>query len=285
MKLIDLHVHSNISDGTLSPTDLAIYAKAKGLSAIALTDHDTISGIEACALKGLEIDLTVVPGIEFSAEYKSGEIHILGYYIDHHSDILEEKLKSIIQNRVQRNAKMVEKLNTLGLIITEADLLGDNPPETILTRAHVATALYKKGYVKTRSEAFDKYIGHDKPAYIPRVRVTPEECIKTIHLAGGLAVLAHPNLYGLTSFDKELLLKELITLGLDGVETHYSTHTKEDVQELSALCLKYKLLPTGGSDFHGENKPGLDIGIGYGDLKIPYDILDAMHNRLGSAHK
>ncbi len=281
MKLIDLHVHSNISDGTLSPSDLALYAKSKGLSAIALTDHDTISGIESCMLKGLEIGLSVVPGIEFSAEYTSHEIHLLGYYIDFKSTVLNEKLKFILQSRVQRNMKIFEKLNALGLYITPEDLALDSPLETVLTRAHFATALYKKGYVKTRNEAFDKYIGHGKPAYIPRVKFTPKECIETIHLAGGLAVLAHPHLYGFTSTERNLMLAELKDLGLDGVETLYPTHTQEDVADLLNLCLKYNLFPTGGSDFHGDNKPDLDIGTGYGDLQVPYTLLDEMHKKLG----
>ena len=280
MKLIDLHVHSNISDGTLSPSDLAIYAKSKGLSAIALTDHDTISGIESCMIKGLEIGLSVVPGIELSAAYKSQEIHILGYYIDFKSTVLNEKLKCILQSRIQRNMKVFAKLNDLGLYITPEDLAIDNPPETVLTRAHFAAALYKKGYVKTRNEAFDKYIGHGKPAYIPRVKLTPTECIEMIHLAGGLAVLAHPNLYGFTSTERNLMLAALKDLGLDGIETLYPTHTQEDVADLLDLCLKYSFFPTGGSDFHGDNKPDLDIGIGYGNLQVPYTLLDKMHKKL-----
>lgn len=284
MKLIDLHVHSNISDGTFSPSELALYAKSKGLSAIALTDHDTISGVEECTQKGLDIGLIIVPGIEFAAEYAGREIHILGYYIDSKNHMLREKLKFIIESRKARNVIMLEKLNNLGLSITREDLTLDSPSEAVFTRAHFATALYKKGYVKTRSEAFDKYIGRDCPAYVKRVRFTPEECIQAIHEAGGLAVVAHPNLYGFNPAEMNRMLKELTAIGLDGIETLYCTHSKEDVLELLGLCLKYRLFPTGGSDFHGDNKPGLDIGVGYGDLQIPYDILEAMHKKLGFIH-
>ncbi|MDF2612884.1 MAG: hypothetical protein K0S71_670 [Clostridia bacterium] len=281
MKLIDLHIHSNISDGTLSPSDLAVYAKSKGLSAIALTDHDTISGIEECTQKGIAINLIVVPGIEFAAEYAEREIHILGYYIDSRNPVLKDKLKFIIESRMARNQKMIERLNNLGLSITIEDLGLEGPSEAVFTRAHFAAALYKKGYVKTRSEAFDKYIGSGKPAYVKRFRFTAEECIDTIHKAGGLAVIAHPYLYNLTQEETDLMLKDLTSVGLDGIETFYSTHSKEDVSNLLDLCQKYHLLPTGGSDFHGDNKPGLDIGRGYGELQISYDVLEAMQKKMG----
>lgn len=251
MKLIDLHVHSNMSDGTLSPSDLALYAKAKGLSVIALTDHDTISGIEACMLQGLDIGLTVIPGIEFSAEYNSQEIHILGYYIDHKDIFFQKRLEAIIDNRIKRNAMMLERLSALGFPLTEKDLNTSGSEKAVLTRAHFAAALYKKGYIKTIGEAFEKYIGHGKPAYVPRIRLTPEYCIESIHQAGGLAVLAHPCLYGYDGAAKEVLVKHLADIGLDGIETLYSTHTQEEVTELLNLSLKYKLFPTGGSDFHG----------------------------------
>ena len=280
MKLIDLHVHSNISDGTLSPSDLALYAKDKRLSVIALTDHDTINGIEECTNKGKEIGLTVIPGIELAAEYTNIEIHILGYYIQPQSTALRQKLDSIIDNRKQRNIQMLDRLNNLGLTITEEDLRIGGPAKAVFTRAHFATALYQKGYVKTRSEAFDLYIGHGKPAYIRRTR--PQTCIETIHAAGGLAVLAHPKLYGFESNQLNHLIKELTALGLDGIETFYPTHNEENIAELLILCESYGLFPTGGSDFHGSNKPGLDIGTGYGELKIPYEILLAMQSKLQS---
>jgi len=280
MKLIDLHVHSNISDGTLSPSNLAVYAKSKGLGVIALTDHDTISGVEKCTQKGLEIGLTVIPGIEFAASYAGREIHILGYYIDCNNTILNEKLKFIIESRIQRNVMMLKKLDDLGLSITQEDLSLYSPSEAVLTRAHFATALLNKGYIKTRNEAFDKYIGRDNPAYVKRVRFSPNECIEIIHQAGGLAVVAHPLLYGFNPSEIDLMLQELAAIGLDGLETFYCTHSNENVLELLRLGLKYGLFPTGGSDFHGDNKPGLDIGVGYGELKVPDDILEAMHKKL-----
>lgn len=280
MKQIDLHVHSHISDGTLSPSQLACYAKEKGLSAIALTDHDTVDGVEECVQKGKELGLTVIPGIELAATYLGREIHILGYYIDPQSPFLIEKLKSIVESRNLRNLQMLKKIEEMGFIFSPEDLALFHSSTNIFTRAHFATALLHQGYVSTREEAFDKYIARGKCAYVPRKKLTPKECISVIHEAGGLAVLAHPMLYSFDDEQIEDLVHALKEDGLNGLETLYCTHSKQDVLMLLNLCLKYKLLPTGGSDFHGDNKPGLDIGVGYGDLNIPYTILEALQKQL-----
>ncbi|WP_180270662.1 PHP domain-containing protein [Sporanaerobium hydrogeniformans] len=279
MKQIDLHVHSTISDGTLTPTELAIYAKEKGLSAIALTDHDTIDGIAECQQKGEELGLEVIPGIEFAAEYQNREIHILGYFIDPKNVFLKNKLKSILARRHARNLQMLTQCESLGFIFNEEDKLLLSDPYVVATRAHFANAFFHKGYVETRLEAFEKYLNRGKPCYVSRKRFTPEECIATIHAAGGLAVLAHPLLYHFENEQFEVLLSTLKADGLDGLETLYCTHEHTDVLSLLECCLKYKLLPTGGSDFHGENKPGLDLGTGYGKLAIPYDILESLKHK------
>ena len=284
MKLIDLHVHSTASDGTLSPQEVALYAKVKGLSAIALTDHDTVSGVDECMKKGLEIGVIVIPGIECSADFYGKELHILGYYIDPTSEALHSKLKQLIDSRYARNLKMLEKLAEVGCPLTLDDLEADSTPGTVFTRAHFANALMRKGYISDRKEAFSKYIGRGLPAYVPREKFTVKECIEMIHAAGGLAVLAHPMLYGYSRTDVTNVLRGLAAEGLDGVESVYSTHTQEDVSHLLQVCLQLKLFPTGGSDFHGDNKPQLDLGTGYGDLKIPFEILEAMRKHLGMAY-
>ena len=284
MKLIDLHVHSTASDGTLSPQEVALYAKAKGLSAIALTDHDTVSGVDECIKKGLELGVIVVPGIECSADFYGKELHILGYYINPNCETLEAKLKQLIDSRSMRNIKMLEKLEEIGCPLTLDDLHEDSAPGTVFTRAHFANALMRKGYITNRKEAFTKYIGHGLPAYVPREKFTVKECIDMIHAAGGLAVLAHPMLYGYGRADITNLLRGLALEGLDGVECVYSTHSQEDMSHLLQVCLQLKLFPTGGSDFHGDNKPLIDLGSGYGELKIPFDILEAMRKRLGMAY-
>lgn len=281
MKLIDLHVHSTISDGTLSPQEVALYAHSKGLSAIALTDHDAIGGIDLCQKKGLEVGLIVVPGIEFSADYYGKELHILGYYIDHHSPELKEKLQILVSAREKRNETMLQKLTEVGCPLTFDEVMEGLPKNVILTRAHFAKALLTKGYITDRQEAFSRYIGDGKPCFVPKARFTTKECIDLIHAAGGLAVLAHPMLYGYSQSEVTQVLRSLKNDGLDGVECLYSTHKKEETAHLLQVCLNLKLFPTGGSDFHGENKPLLDIGSGYGELSIPFEVLEAMRKHLG----
>ena len=281
MKLIDLHVHSTVSDGTLSPSELALYAKSKGLSAIALTDHDSIDGIDECQEKGLDLGVIVIPGIEFSASYCGKELHILGYYINHHDTHFKSRLDDLMATRATRNERMLQKLAEVGCPLTMEDLRDENSKDSVLTRAHSAKALLKKGYIKERNEAFTRYIGDGKPCFVPKVRFTTKECIDLIHSVGGLAVLAHPMLYGYSHSEVTQLLRGLKAEGIDGVECLYSTHKKEDTAHLLQVCLNLKLFPTGGSDFHGENKPLLDLGSGYGDLTVPFEVLEAMRKHLG----
>ena len=281
MKLIDLHVHSTASDGTLSPSELALYAKSKGLSAIALTDHDTVSGIDTCLHKGLEVGVIVIPGIEFSASYYGKEVHILGYYINHHDPLLLARLNDLLKARDNRNTEMLKKLAQIGYPLTLEDLMDETSQDSVLTRAHIAKAMLKKGYIKERSEAFAHYIGDGKSCFVPKARFTTKECIDLIHHAGGLAVLAHPLLYGYDQADVTQLLRGLKLEGLDGVECLYSTHKSSDTAHLLQVCLNLKLFPTGGSDFHGANKPLLDLGSGYGELTIPFEVLEAMRKHLG----
>lgn len=285
MEYIDLHVHSTCSDGTLTPSEVVSYAHQKGLKAIALTDHDTVSGVHEALSKGNELGIIIVPGIEFSASYNGKEVHILGYYIDPNNERLQSKLTALIEGRKIRNQKILDALAKLGMPITFEDLAEGSKPETVFTRAHFAAALLRKGYIATRDEAFAKYISPGKPAYFPREYFTVSECIDMIHSAGGLAVLAHPCLYGYSRSEITQILKDLKKQGLDGVECLYSTHTQDDVSHLLQVCLNEKLFPTGGSDFHGDNKPNLDLGTGYGKLQIPYHILESMQVYLSSAKK
>lgn len=279
MEFIDLHVHSTASDGTLSPRELAIHAKENGLMAIALTDHDTISGVQECICVGKEIDLQVIPGIELAAQYLNHEIHILGYNIDITSDILNNKLKFLIQSRTDRNYIILERLNALGLHITYDDLFADSDSQTVVTRSHFARALTRNGYTTSNKEAFEKYLTPGKPAYVKRMRFTPSECISLIHDAGGIASLAHPTLYGMNHTETKNMIKELSKLGLDAIEAYYSTYTEAETTSFEQLCKNLDLIPTGGSDFHGEIKPNLKIGIGYGNTVVPAHLLHAINER------
>lgn len=277
MKTIDLHVHSTVSDGTMTPKDLVLYAKKKGLTAFALTDHDTIDGLAEAMATGNSINMEVIPGIELAAYYQDVELHILGYFIDQNDSLFLQELHHWQNARERRNIRMIERLNDLGFPITIA-ALQNAAGSKVITRAHYGKWLFEQGYVKNIAEAFQKYIGADSPAYIPRELPTPKDCIGMIHNAKGIAVLAHPFLYSFSEQELHQTIQSLVKDDLDGLEVIYSTHTPKQEKLLRHLASHYGLLQTGGSDFHGHIKPDIDIGIGKGDLSIPYEILEKMKN-------
>lgn len=280
MDYIDLHVHSNASDGTLTPTQVVERAIEKGLTAIALTDHDTVDGIEE-AMKAAKTStnagrpIRVIAGTEISAEYKHRDIHILGLFVDHKNPEFNEFLNRAKQGRINRNLQMVENLRNAGLNITFEDLLKDNE-DAVITRAHFAKHLVAIGAVKTKEDAFRRYLDPSTPYYVPRKFFTPEEAIQMIHHAGGIACLAHPLLYKLTRSEVEKLVIYLKSFGLDALETYYTSHTDADEYFVRNLARRQGLKMTGGSDFHGLNKPDIEIGSGRGRLKIPATLLDSI---------
>lgn len=298
--MIDLHVHSNKSDGSLSPTELVEMAVQKGLSAFALTDHDTVDGldeaIEAAARyntsltteplsgspDGKGIPLEVIPGIEFSTEYKGKDIHILGFFIEYNSPVFKKKLQSFVDSRILRNEKMCKSLAAEGIDITYEKLL-EAFPCAVITRSHYARYLHEHGYVSSPREAFDRYIGDHAKHYIPREKITPQQAVALIKEVHGLAVLAHPVLYRMSDSALEELVALLKEAGLDGIEAIYSTYTTGEERQIRALAQKYDLLITGGSDFHGAVKPGLEMGNGYGKLAIPEEILSQLKISLKEA--
>lgn len=284
MNLIDLHVHSTISDGTFTPREVAFYAKAKGLSAIALTDHDSMDGVKECTLAAQLVGLQVIPGIELTGHYKGKEIHILGYYLDENNSVLKTKLQELMLTRESRNLKMLKNLIALGLDLTEQDLYPPDTPKGVLTRAHFARALYAKGYASSINDAFDKYLSSDKPAYVKRQSIDYTECINLIHTAGGVAVIAHPYLYKFDTDAFETFISDLVLAGMDGIESIYPKYSDNQTIQLFELCFTHNLLSTGGSDFHGTNKPGLDIGTGYGHTYVPHNILEGLKHKWEARH-
>ncbi len=278
--MIDLHVHSNRSDGTYSPTELVDYAITKGLTAFALTDHDTIDGLDeaisyAASLKETELIPEIIPGIEFSTEYQGKDVHILGLYINYKSPSFTKPLQEFVDSRNMRNEKMCRLLQEQGIDITYDKLLAEFP-NAVITRAHYGKYLYTHGYVKSLSEAFDRYVGDHAPCFVPREKVTPIQAIKLILAADGIPVLAHPILYHFSDARLETLVAELKEAGLMGIEAIYSTYNTAEERQIRSLADKYHLLISGGSDFHGSNKPNLDLATGYGKLHIPDDILKTM---------
>jgi len=290
--MIDLHNHSTKSDGTLTPSELVVHAMEKGLSTFALTDHDTIDGIDeatsyaasiksgavpfpktAIAAEGSDSPVVpeVIPGIEFSTEWGGRDVHVVALSINHKKPSFISKLTDFIDSRDGRNEKMCQKLASLGIGITYAGML-EMFPDCVLTRAHFAKYLIEYGYVKTTKEAFDRYLSPGCPGYVPREKITPVQAVEMALSADGIPVLAHPVSYEFENDELERLICEMKEAGLIGIEALYCTHTLSDERYIRSLASKHGLAISGGSDFHGENKPGLDMGTGYGSLYIPDNV-------------
>lgn len=292
----DLHTHSTASDGTDAPGDLPRLAKQAGLSAIALTDHDTTAGIPEFLDAAKRARIKAVPGIELSADPviihntvddtdddtpRIGTLHILGYFIQPDAPHLVEVMTRLHQAREQRNPQMIDRLNELGMDIQYEEVT-EAAGGHIVGRPHIGQVMMEKGYVKSIHEAFSRYLGGQGEAYVRKDRLSAEEAIAAIHEADGLAVLAHPTQLGLDSSSQlEHAVARLKTLGLDGIETRHSDHTPRDTELFLRLAQKLGLAITGGSDYHGSRKT-LDLG----SQKVPMDIyenlLDAHRQRVGA---
>ena len=271
--MIDLHVHSTASDGTNTPTELVALAKEAGLSAFALTDHDTIQGLAEARRAAKTAGIELVPGIELSTDYGGSEVHILGYYFDEQNPEFLQKLNEFINSRDLRNEKMAVLLQKEGFDITMEELIKENP-DSVITRAHFARYLVEHGMVKDRETVFSKYIGDDCRCYVPREKIDPFEAVRLIQLGGGVAFFAHPVLCHM-NFDRlKRFIRDLKDCGLTGIEAIYSANSSGDERNLKQIAKDYNLLISGGSDYHGENKPYIKLGVGRGNLHIPNEILD-----------
>ena len=290
---VDLHTHSTASDGTDAPADLPRLAKAAGLGAFALTDHDTTAGLAAAAAAAKKAGITFVPGIELSivadpfaqaspladdGPTDMGSIHLLGYHIRSDSEalsIIESKLR---RARETRNPQIIDKLAELGVRIDYQDVLklaqaGDenNASDHAVGRPHIAQLLVQRGYVKSMHDAFAQYLGQGAAAYVPRELPTADKAIAAIHAAGGVAVLAHPVHLGLSADDLEHHVARLADLGLDGIETHHPDHEPANTKQLTALAERFDLITTGGSDYHGSRK-----AIALGSVVAPEKALQKL---------
>ncbi len=275
-RYVDLHTHTTFSDGTFTPEELILHAKDIKLAAVAITDHDTVDGIPYAIEAGKKYDIEVIPGIEIATHYTDKtetEIHIVGLFIDHESKMLKNVLQDVIKNRHLRNLAMIERLNELGFKMTYDELKAIAGGK-IISRAHYARLLVEKGYVKDMYEAFSKYIGDGKTAYIKKTLPRPEEAIRSIIDAGGVPILAHPTLYDMNYRRLRKMIEEFKTYGLKGIEVMYSTYNYEQEREITRIADEMELLHSGGSDFHGANKKGIHLGVGKGSLRIPYDFVD-----------
>lgn len=272
---IDLHVHSTASDGTLTPSQLVAEAKKAGLFAFALTDHDTVDGIAEAKEAAKAASIELIPGVELSTEYDGQEIHMVGLFLDETNEKLLRHLTHFRDNRDNRNLKMYRLLQERGFDITQ-EALQEKFPDAVLTRAHVARYLLDKGYIKSISEAFEKYIGDGCPCNVPREMISPQEAIALIHHANGKAVLAHPVLYHMNDDTLRKLISDCKACGLEGIEVLYSTYKPADEHYIKSLGKEFDLKFSGGSDFHGSNKPDIRLGSGRGNLSIPYSFLEGL---------
>lgn len=277
MKLVDLHVHSNASDGTLSPSEVVAYAAKKELAAIALTDHDTIDGLDEALRSALAYPLEVIPGIELSCAYEGIEIHILGLFVNKDEPEFLKELEILRESRNNRNLEMIRRFEADGIHMSLSELQMVNP-DTVITRAHFARLLMEKGYVSTMDQAFRRYLEYGGKYCLRKEKISPERAMEILTANHAFPVLAHPVLYKLGWERTEELISYLKGMGLQGLEVYHSSHNPSQSAKLRTLTKKYRLLPTGGSDFHGSNKPDIDIGSGRGGLRISSLLLEDIRN-------
>ena len=272
-RYIDLHTHSNYSDGTDSPEELICKARDSGLCAVVLTDHDTVAGLDEIAQYGREYGIETVNGIELSSQMRDVEVHILGYCIEYKKGAMDNYLKRQEESRREKTGMILAKLRDLGFDISEEDFSGS---QGIITRGSIAGVMHKKGFVRYKKEAFEKYIGEGRPAFADRDRIGVREAVELILTCGGIPVIAHPYLYSIDDQDFEYEVGRLVSIGLRGIEVLYPEgHDDRREAFYRYLAEKHSLLITGGSDYHGDNKT-VKLGYAFNDERIPYELLEAL---------
>lgn len=276
--MIDLHVHSTFSDGTNTPEELAELAATAGITALALTDHDGMMGIdrflEACRSRGVR----GIPGVEISVDFEGGAMHLLGYFLDHKDARLETALARIRRGREERNQVILERLNKIGFAVSW-DEVARLAEEDVVGRPHFAKVLVEKGYVKSKEYAFDHYLGKGKPAYADRFRLSIEESIELIRKAGGVAVLAHPFTLDLGRRRMRALLAGLAAQGLQGIEAYYAEHSHDQQRFCLSQARELGLAVSGGSDYHGAMNLHCRLGVGFGSLEVPDELVELLEKR------
>ena len=278
MRSIDLHTHSLCSDGAQTPADVVRSAKEAGLAAIALSDHDCIVGVQEAIDTGKVLGVEVIPAVELSAQSDT-ELHILGYFIDIHNRKLQEAMQYALQVRDQRQEETCQKLNEMGFAITMDELREEAHGNPVLCRAHFAQIMVRKGYAPSVKEAFSKYLSVGCYAYSNRQALTGPEAVSLIREAGGIAVAAHLHLIKKPDDELREYLRSLIPYGLDGIEGYYTDYTPDMQERYQAMAKELGLVISGGTDYHGANKPHISIGKGKGNLDIPYCVLDGLRAR------
>lgn len=269
MMEIDLHVHTTASDGTLTPSQTVQLAKRRQLKAIAITDHDTVDGVKEALEEGKRLSIEVIPGVEISANAKTGSLHLLGYFVETERGILKEKLERLKQARSERNPRIADRLNDLGVHITYEEVVRASGGGQV-GRPHFAQVLVNRGYVRSISEAFDRYLAQGAPAYVGKFRFEVKEAMDIVLEAGGVPVLAHPFTMNCAPDELETRVTELVQDGLKGIEVFYPDHTGEQTVQYQRLADKLGLVKTGGSDFHGALIEKAELGIIGKGISLPY---------------
>lgn len=288
--MIDLHTHSRVSDGSETPGRVVELAAEAGCSAMALTDHDSLAGLDEAGRVAVGLGVRLVPGCEVSCRKPAapagappinGSVHVLVYFVEPGEGPLQNELVKLRGDRAVRNKELAARLEELGTGVTYEDVLAEAGDEGGMGRPHFARALVKAGAVDDIDDAFDRYLADGRPGYVPKARLDPPDVARLAHESGGVAVLAHPLSTGLNPQHLERMVAELADGGLDGIEAVYSSYTPDQRSVLRGIARRTRLAATGGSDFHGSFKPGLFVGTGRGDLNVPDDLLHALEARRG----
>ncbi len=273
--MIDLHCHSCFSDGTDTPEELVAQAIQSGVKGLALTDHDTVAGVPRFAEAAAPHGITAVAGVEISTAFRHGDLHMLGYFVDHQDSQLAEKLEWIRSGRRARNDEIFHKLHQLGMPLTWPEIAG-HTEDRVIGRPHFAQAMVARGYVHNTKEAFTRYLARGGSAYAARRTLAAEDALAIICDAGGVPVLAHPVTLPFTRRELRDALIELKRMGLAGLEVYYPQHNPEHTRFYAQLARELDLIPTGGSDYHGTRTPDLQLGRGFGTLKVPANTIDRL---------
>ncbi len=294
MKKVDFHMHTTHSDGTYSPAELLQYCAKKNLACVSVTDHDTMSSYDEAAAEAKKLGVELVPGVELSAIFDPGTLHILGYFLDRNHPELKAAFEDIQEARRNRNPRIIACLNRAGVDITMEEVLEEafsgaaaevSEEDKQVGRPHFAKVMVKKGVVANTKEAFDKYLGKGGPAYIDKRRVTPEQSIDLINKAGGIASIAHPKQMKLDDEALDREIKRFADAGLGGIEVFNSCQGPVENAVYMRLAKKYNLVVTAGSDFHGGNKPGVDLGGMGQDVRVGYEMVDQLRERIAARKK
>ncbi|MFV1957786.1 MAG: PHP domain-containing protein [Planctomycetota bacterium] len=277
--MIDLHSHTTRSDGTLEPGLLVLLAAERGLEALAVTDHDTTVGLAEARETGERVGVEVIDGCEVSTRIPEGNVHLLAYGFDPEDPRLQALLAGVRQDRVRRNRAILDRFRTLGIKLT-VDEVARHARGVIVARPHFAQALLERGVIAQLHEAYTRYLSDDGPAYVPAETVHPAKAIAVVKAAGGVTSVAHPRQLRLGGFDAHAAcLSGLVDAGLDGLEVEHPSHRPADRALFRALCEHFDLVPTGGSDFHGANKPRIALGHGDGTIHVPYETWERLRAR------